>query len=763
MAQWPNDEMAQWPNDEMARCLTLGPMPLTRQMVRSFGIVALFLATALFGIGSGVLFAFIGDLPQISALDDYQPSTITRVLGRDGSVVGEFATEHRDVVTYDQISPLLREAILSAEDKDFFNHAGLNVPRILVSFVKDVVRMRPEFGASTLTQQLARALFLTDDKTPERKIKEALLTVQIEKRYTKQQIFTMYCNQMYWGHGAYGVEAASRLYFGKSAKDLTLNEAATIAGIVNGNDRQSPYRNMAAAIARRNFTLSRMAANGYITQAQANAVRKQPIVTAGRGSRQSLAPYFVEQVRIQLQDKYGAKAIYEDGLTIKTGLDPSLQRAANTALDKGLRAIDKRRGYRKPTVNVLKTTPSIEAYRDAQWPRDPNADDVLPVVVTAADGATIAVRMGRWHGTIARGGYSWTGRRTADALVRRGDLIQARITTVDPNALAFTASLEQEPQLQGAVLAIDNHTGQILAEVGGLDFGRSQFNRAIQASRQVGSLFKPFVYTTAIDRGYTELTPLIDEPVSYPMGPGQPNYAPQNYDRTFEGTVTLRHALEDSRNVPTVRLMYTLEPANVIAYAHRLGVTSEIPPYLSSAIGAGEATLLEMTSAYTAFANQGVRMTPLPILEVTDRDGNVLEQHWSEPHEAIRADTAYVITNLLQGVVARGTGHTAATENLDWPLGGKTGTTDDFTDAWFIGFDPDITVGVWVGFDRKKSIGQGMAGAVAALPIWADVMKSWIDRRREQLPDTPTFDRPGNVVMVNGNAYIAGTQPAAAP
>jgi penicillin-binding protein 1A len=301
-----------------------------------------------------------------------------------------------------------------------------------------------------------------------------------------------------------------------------------------------------------------------------------------------------------------------------------------------------------------------------------------------------------------------------------------------------------------------------MAMIGGTSFERSQFNRSVQAMRQVGSLFKPFVYTTAIDRGYTATSTIVDEPVSFPAGPGQPPYEPRNYEKNYEGEVTLRHALEHSRNVPTVKLMNALGPATVISYAHRMGVASPIPPYLSSAIGAGEATLMEMTSAYTSFPNQGVRMAPLLVTDVTDREGNTLEQHRPEPHEAIRADTAYVMTSLLEGVIQHGTGAVTVTEPLralHWPLGGKTGTTDDYTDAWFIGFDPEITIGVWVGYDLKKPINSTATGAVAALPIWSEIMKSWVDRRRTGATEPPSFPRPGNVVFVDGESYIAGTEP----
>jgi len=732
---------------------------LASRLVKSFGLIALFLAAALLGTATGVLFAFVGDLPQISALDDYSPSTITRVTGRDGTLVGEFATERRTIVTYEQIPPVLRQAIVAAEDGEFFSHTGVSISRILVTFAKDVLYRR-WWGASTLTQQLARKLFLTDDKTPERKIKEVLLAVQIEKRYTKPEIFTMYCNQMYWGHGAYGVEAASRLYFGKAVAELTLDEAAMIAGIIQNNVRQSPYVNMQAALRRRNYTLDRMVAEGFITRADAEVAKKKPIVTRGAPSQPaSIAPYFLETVRLHLEERYGAKAVYENGMVVKTGLDPALQRAANAALDAGLRELDRRRGYRKPARNILDEKRALDSYRHPRWTRDPAAGEIVPALVTGVGNGTIRVRVGRWTGAIDRGGYAWTKRR-ADDVARTGDLVEVKIGKIDPDG-TFTATLDQAPLVQGAVLAIDNHTGQVLAMVGGSSFETTQFNRSTQALRQVGSLFKPFVFTAAIDRGYTATSMLDDSPASFPAGPGQPPYEPRNYDREFEGPITLRRALEHSRNVPTIRLMAALDPKNVIPYARSLGISSPLPPYLSIAIGSAEATLLEMVSAYSAFPNQGVRMTPTMVLQVIDRDGDVLEQQRAEPHEALRADTAYIVTNLLRGVVQHGTGASAA--KLNWPLGGKTGTTDDYTDAWFIGFDPDVTIGLWIGLDQKKPIGDRMTGTLAALPIWIEIMKSWVERRRAELSAPPDFPRPGNIVFITTDtgteAYIAGTEP----
>ena len=780
-------------------------MPYVLRVARSAGIIALFVVAAILGITTGVIFAYAGDLPRISALDDYAPSTISRVYASKGEVVGEFAIQRRTVIPYEAISPKLVQAIKAAEDSEFDQHSGISIPRIVVTLVKDIIERRKAGGASTLTQQLARKLFLTDEKTWERKIKEALLAIQIEKRYTKREIFTLYCNQMYFGHGVYGVEAASRLYFDKRAKDLTLEEAAMIAGILQGNVRQSPYVNMDAAVRRRNYTLGRMEAVGFITRAEADAAKKMPIVMRGEPSGQpSVAPYFLEEVRKQLESTYGAKQLYENGLSIQTALDVRLQEAANRALDDGLRRIDKRRGFRKPRRNVVTEGHAVESFRHARWERTMSVGDVVPAVVTSADASGIRLRAGSLQIGIDRKGYAWTGKTAGTALVTRGDLVDTRLLTlgpvpapagkVTPSAAApssaapavsapqgtagagakapdlATGTLEQPPLVEGAMIAIDNRTGQIKALVGGYSFERSKFNRATQAYRQVGSAFKPFVYTAAIDRGYTPTTTILDTPASFSGAAGSPAYAPLNYDHKFEGAITLRRALEDSRNIPAVRVMEQLGPRQVILYARKLGLESPLPPYLAVALGAAEATLMEMTSAYSVFPNQGVRMRPYPILRVSDREGNILEENRPEPKDAIRADTAFVMTNLLRGVVQRGTAVKAAA--LNWPIGGKTGTTDDYTDAWFIGFDPEITIGVWIGLDQKKPIGHNQTGSEAALPIWIDIMKAWIGDRK----DPPTFDPPGNIVFVSvekgsggaaipgspdsiSEAFIAGTQP----
>lgn len=751
------------------------------RFARRAGIIALFIVAAMAGILSGVLFAYAGDLPQISALDDYTPSTITRVYSANNQLIGEFATQRRVVVGYDDISPLLKQAIIATEDTDFDRHFGVNVWRIAAAAVTDIIERRRAQGASTLTQQLARNLKeqfgLTNEKSFERKIKETILAIQIEKRYTKPEIFTIYCNQMYLGHGAYGVEAASRLYFNKSNKQLTLEEAALIAGLFQLPERQSPFVDMKRATSRRNIVLQRMADERYITEAQADAAKAKPIVTRGQPNQPpGIAPFFVEEIRKHLEQQYGAKVLYENGLSVTTTLDVKLQEAANRAIETGLRSYDKRHGWRRPARNVIAEHHAIDRFKDDRWNRPIEAGDIVPaIVVTAPRTGPARVRLGRLTADLGRDAYAWTRRTSAADLFKPGDLIDVRVIKIDDADATASVGLEQTPIAEAALVAIDNRSGQIRAMVGGWSFSRSKFNRAVQAYRQLGSTFKPIVYTTAIDRGFTPASILVDAPVAYPSGNGQ-IYSPQNYDHKYEGPITLRHALEESRNIPAIKMMAELEPRSVLEYAKRFGFGENFPPYLPIALGAGDATLLEATSAYTVFPNQGVRMKPFEVLKVQDREGNLLEENRSEPVGVIRADTAFVMTNVLRGVLtARGTAQRAADMAATWPLAGKTGTVDDNTDAWFIGFDPDITVGVWIGFDEKKSLGAAEQGSFAALPIWMDFMKAYINGRPDK-DDPPKFEAPANIVFLSVDAstgavlpsnsaggiyeaFIAGTQP----
>ena len=700
-------------------------------------IVTACAAAALLGAAGGALFAYSPDLPIIVELDDYVPGTITRVHASDGALIGEFTTERRVILQYDDVPAVLRHAIIAAEDGDFFDHIGINIPRILVTFAGNVLSGNltgaGARGASTLTMQLARHLTLGGEqlglqKTWQRKLREAYYTFHLEKRYTKREIFTLYCNQMWLGtvtHAAYGVEAASRLYFGKSARDLNLDEAALIAGILQTPSKQSPLVNPEAARRRRNYALDRMAEEGYVTRAEADAAKQRPIRLARRARRtNSIAPYFLEEVRRRLEAEYGARRLYEDGLTVRTTLDSRLQAAAAEAVSAGLRQLDKRHGFRPATRNVVAEGGSIEAYEHGRWQFAMAAGDVVPAVVTAVGRRAVGVRFGPWKATIPPAGFRWIG-RDPTRLVEVGDLVEVRIAALDDGAGTADVTLDQEPEVEAALIAIENRTGRVLAMVGGYSFDRSQFNRATQAYRQLGSLFKGVLYAAAIDQGYTATSILQDEPVSYELGPDQEPYEPANYDEEFEGTVTLRRALEKSRNVPAVWLMNEIGPETVVDFARRLGITSPIPPFLSVALGSAETTLEEITSAYSVFPNGGIRMAPYRIERIVDREGKVLEEGRPVPHDAIPADTAYVMVSLMRGVVQRGTGRGAL--RLEWPVGGKTGTMDDYTDAWFVGFDPEITVGVWVGYDEKVTLGEGEEGAAVALPIWRDFMQAYID------------------------------------
>jgi penicillin-binding protein 1A len=753
-------------------------MKVAVRYARHAGVAALFVAAALLGTLSGVLFAYSDDLPEVSALDSYSPNTITRVLGKDNQLVGEFAVERRVVVNYTDIPDNLRQAILAAEDAGFFEHSGFSISKMALALVRDIVTRGKSPGGSTITQQLTRDLFKQEigfsigNRSWERKIKETLVAMRIEKRYTKEEIFTFYANQIYYGHGAYGVEAASQLYFRKSVKQLNLEEAATLAGIIQSNVRQSPFVNPEATMRRRNYALERMAEEGFITREAADAAKAKPIVAGGDPTGEgSSAPYFLEEVRKYLEAKYGAKAIYESGLTVKTGLDLKLQQAANKAVDRGLRRVDKRRGFRKPRRNVLAEGHLIESMKIDRWARRINEGDIVPAIVRNVTDTTAILRVGELDAELTRAGMQWTNRKSPKEILKAGDLIDVEITKIE--GTTATVSLEQTPLIEGALVAIDNHTGEVLAMVGGYSFSRSKFNRATQAYRQMGSTVKPILYTAAIDRGLTPTTILIDEPTTFDAGAGQPPYSPRNYDRKFMGPLTLRRALEQSRNIPSVKVIDMLGPTQVASYAKKFGFAQDFRPFLSMALGAQEVTLIEITSAYSAFPNHGIRMEPYLAQAITDRDGSLLEERRPQPRDAIRADTAFVLTNLMEGVVKHGTA--AAANALKWPLAGKTGTVDDNTDAWFVGFDPNITVGVWIGNDEKKPIGYNETGTTAALPMWMDFMAVYIDTYGNR-ENPPKFEPPGNIVFmpvdrytgepasseasaIVNEAFISGTQP----
>ena len=761
--------------------------PFSDIKVRRAIILGIFAITALAGLISGALFAYSPDLPEIEDLDDYAPGTITRVFDRNNILIGEFQTQRRDIIGYDDIPEVLRNAIIAAEDGAFFEHNGISIPAVIRTIITDLSRGELAQGASTLTMQLARNITVGGErlgleKNWERKLREIYYTFQLEKRYTKNEILTLYANEMYLGtatQAANGVEAASQLYFGKTAKELTLGEAALIAGIFQSPARQSPLASIERATARRNYALRRMAAEGFITSDTADSEMAKPIVLAERQQRvNSVAPYFLEEVRQHLEQEYGARRLYEDGLIVRSTLDIDLQRAANKAISQGLRTLDKRHGFRGPITNVLtgnNAVSVIEDFSHSRWQYPLTIGDMVPAVVTAITDDDAEVRVGNHLLHIDQDGYRWARRTSAKELFKVGDLIDVTLLELPNNDQKHgKATLDQEPEVEASLVAIDNRTGHVLAMVGGYDFQRSKFNRATQAFRQLGSLFKGVLYAAAVDQGYTTTTILEDEPASFEAGPNQEPYRPRNYDNEYEGPITLRWALEDSRNVPAVWLMNEIGPDTVVEFGRRVGFSSPIPPYLSVALGAAEATLMEVTSAYSVFPNQGKRMAPYMIERVIDREGQTLEEHRPQSHDALRADTAYIMVSLMRGVVQRGTAQRARRE-LNWPVGGKTGTMDEYTDAWFVGFDPDITVGVWVGYDEKKTMGDNEQGARVALPIWIDFMKAYIGNR--QTP--PGFIPPGNIVFssivpktgevaepwargVIQEAFIAGTEPGTA-
>ena len=660
--------------------------PARNPYVRPALLLGVFAIVAILGVVSGVLFAYSPDLPVIAELDRYAPGTITRVHARGGELIGEFATQRRFILGYDDIPAVLRHAIISAEDGDFFDHAGINVARFAVTLLRNILRGDITYaGGSTIAMQLARNVTLRgetlgDEKRWRRKIREIYYTLHIEKRYTKREIFTLYANQIWLGtarYSAFGVEAKARLLFGKSVRDLSLVEAATIAGSIQTPSRKSPLVNMDLAMGRRNYALQRMADEGYVSQAEADAAKAEPIVLAERAVRTNsvLAPYFVEEIRQHLEQEYGVAKLYEEGLTVHTTLDAGLQAAANQAVADGLRAHDKRRGFRTPERNILDEAEAevgteaaqgvLDEFTHDRWVYAMSVGDVVPAVVTEVDSEAMQVRFGRYATRVepkglrmlpsgAMEGIRGIGRTSADQLVRTGDLIEVKITTLETvdadgqplDTATVEADLDQEPLAEAALLAIDNRTGRILAMVGGYSFERSKFNRATQASRQLGSLFKGVLYAAAVDQGYTTASILQDEPVSYDVGPEQDPYEPTNYDHEYKGPVTLRQAFEHSRNVPAVWLMNEIGPATAVGVARRLGFTSPIPPYLSVALGSAEATLMEVTSAYSAFANRGTRMVPYQIERIVDRAGDVLETGRPVPEDALRPDTAYIMVSL---------------------------------------------------------------------------------------------------------------------
>ena len=726
-----------------------------RRLLKILLIAVLFSTALVLGGLVGTYFAVKRTVPDISSLEKYEPNILTSIFADDGKIIKEIGPEKRIVISYDQIPEVLRKAILATEDPRFFKHKGIDVRGVLRAVRENVLniftRKKPE-GGSTITQQLARKLFLHPLQTIQRKLVEWYLAIEIEKRYSKEKIFEMYCNQFEFGNGAFGIEAASHLYFGKSVPELTLDEAAVIAGILRGPSRYSPYRFPARVLERRNHVLNRMAEEKFIPAAQAEEAKKKPLSILPLGREDSdFGAYAFEEIRKDIVDAYGEDALYRGGLKVYTTLNPTFQKFAEDALDKGLRELDKRHGWRKDKVNLLDDKEfqlkgeKLEGHRLRSWttPRvEPG--DILDAIVLTAGKKEALIKVKGYLGKMLNDDIDWAfadyrdKTKSLDRLIRPGDVIKVRVKSKAEDKKEIQVSLDQEPVVQGAFIAIDPKTGQIKAMVGGFSFQKSQLNRVSQTFRPAGSSIKPMLYTAALENGFTAASRIVDEPMDFEDKWQKTIWSPKNYDRKYKGMVTLRQGLEESRNVVTAKVLDHISPQVGVDYCRKFGITSTVYPYLSLALGTFEVSLSEMVSAYTTFPNKGVRIKPYFISRIENREGNILEESRIEAEEVVSPQTAYLMTYLMQGVVERGTAAAAGELLNDIPLAGKTGTTDKYADAWFIGFSPSLCAGVWVGYDDNRTLGLNETGAVAALPVSIDFFRKVIDDGKKKAAEAET-------------------------
>ena len=706
--------------------LSLPPITLRLRgwkLIDRVALAFLLLCSITLGAASGLLFVYASDLPEIRALETYRPDVVTEIYADDGQLVGSFALQRRILMTYEQCPRVLYNAVLAIEDQHFEDHWGIDFPRIAGAAYRNILKRRKAEGASTISMQLAGNLFLDrSDRSFRRKMQEMLLALQIERRYTKPQIFTMYGNQVYLAHGDYGFAAAAQFYFGKPVTDLKLQEAALLAGMING-PKFSPILNPEAALARRNLVLRRMAEEGKVTPAEEQSALKSPLGLHIQFPHNDLAPYFFEEIRKYLESTYGTEAVHERGLRVYTTLNIKMQRAANQALRDGLHAYERRHGWRGALPNIIRDNlGKLDTYEDDDWRHTIEKGSYVTGLVLTADDKGATIKIASYRAILSLADFAWTGRKKPMELLKIGDLAQFSIQELRDNTVRV--QLEQQPAPQAAVVAIDNSTGEIKAMVGGYSFEDSKFNRATQAFRQVGSSFKIYVYTDAIEKGASPFDTVVDAPFTAVSG-GHP-YSPHNYDEKFEGTITLRRALAGSRNVPAVKLAEKVGISTVVDMTRRFGITTPLPPYLPLALGAADMKLIEHVSAFTVFPNDGIRIDPHMIRRVTSYDGALLEEAHPEVHDVVSPEVARTMTAMLEEVIQFGTGIQA--RPLGRPAAGKTGTTQDYTDAWFIGFTPQLTSGVWVGYDDKQiSLGKKETGARAALPIWLEFMKAVLE------------------------------------
>ena len=772
----------------MARLRELLPAPhasLLRRRLIQLAIVVIA------GVAAGVGVAAVIHIPSVESLDDFAPSLITELRASDGTVFRGYARERRMMLDEGEVPENLRNVLLAAEDKNFYQHGGLDLGAIVRSTVIDLREGRLASGASTITMQLAKIYFdLSREKWWRRKVEQALLAVELEKRLSKEQILTLYCNVMNLGEGRYGFKAASLHYFGKDVSELTVPEAATLVAILPRPSERSPYRKPDVVVRYRNVILGRVLREGMMTPAEYDAAIATPLNLVKRERRPDPGRHLAEDVRRHLEATYGVESIYDRGLQVYTTLDVTMQRTAERVARDGLAQLDRRKGWRNATYKLEEGDP--DTAKLPSWPDgSPRDGEWYEGIVAEVSPMSAAVRIAGETFTLEHAGAKWTGAMTLTRLLKRGDVAwfeilpekkddakekgakekatEAPAETEKPRFVA----LRQEPEMETALLLVESSTGAVRAMVGGWDFSRSQFNRATQAKRQVGSAFKPFVYGAAIEAGYTPADTLFDGPVIFPGATGALDYSPRNYKRRYLGILTLRRALEESINVTATKLLDLVGVERAIEFARRCGVESNLPPYPSLALGTADMTPIELAGAFATLGNQGLRVEPYTIERISTRDGTVLEQHMPAASQVVQPEVAYVLTHMLRGVVQRGTAGSAAKLGLD--LAGKTGTTDSYTDAWFVGYTPRYTLLVWVGYDQKRYLGRGMTGAVAALPIWRAMIErgvedGWIDKEAR-------FERPPGVTMraveyytgllatdsspkVIEEAFIDGTEPA---
>jgi penicillin-binding protein 1A len=769
-----------------------------RFIVRFLGF--LFAAgTVVFLVGvaaaAGLIWHFSKDLPDYSQLQDYEPPVMTRVHAVDGSLVGEYAKERRLYLPIQAVPKLVINAFLAAEDKNFYEHGGIDytgMARAAVVFLQNFGSNRRPQGASTITQQVAKNFLLTNEVSFTRKIKEALLAMRIERAYSKDKILELYLNEIYLGSGAYGVAAASLVYFDKSVNELTVAEASYLAALPKMPGSLHPIRNHDRAIERRNYVVDRLQENGWISKADADKARKDPLTVASRnnGAHTFAGEYFAEEVRRDLFERYGEKKLYEGGLSVHTTLDPKVQVMARKAMVAGLVKYDQEQGYRGAVSKLDISGDWGVKLADIKSLTDISPWRMAVVLETSEQSARIGFQPGhelggaiskeRQTGLITVDGVKWArassgngrGRTptSVSQVLQPGDVIYADPLYKEGNPVEGQYRLEQLPEVSGAMVAMDPNTGRVLAMVGGFSFDQSQFNRATQAYRQPGSSFKPIVYSSALDNGYTPSTQVVDAPIEIDQGQGGGTWRPDNFSSgKYLGPTTLRNALRLSLNTVTVRLAQDIGMPLISEYAKRFGVYDELPNYLSYALGAGETTTMRMVTAYSMLANGGRRVKPTLIDRIQDRYGHTIFKHdarecrgcdapdgWhnqSEPQLVDRREqvldtmTAYQITSMLEGVVQAGTA--TVLKEVGKPIAGKTGTTNEAKDAWFVGFSPDLAVAVYMGYDKPRPLGRGNAatGGHLAAPIARDFMKLALADK----PATP-FKIPAGIKLVRVDA-----------